>query len=162
MTSPNTESTPAPHEPSAVTAEQFQQIVARGMGEAFSSFQMSVDAIHRGFVRLRLAADARHLRPGDTVAGPVLFTLADTALFALVMSIEGPVPLAVTSDLSIRFLRRPPPGDLIGEARLLRRGRRLVVGEVALLSVIAGGDGEGDEESLVAHATGSYAVPSTR
>lgn len=141
--------------PSAVTPAQFEEIVERGMGEAFSAFRIHVESMHAGFVRMRLEADEKHLRPGGTIAGPVMFTLADTALYALTMTTEGPVPLAVTSDLSIRFLRRPRPGDLVAEARLLRRGRRLIVGEVSMLGV----DGDGGDV-LVAHATGSYAVPS--
>ena len=52
---------------------------------------------------------------------------------------------------SINFLRKPAPLDLIGKARLIKLGKRLAVGEVALYS-----DGESE---MVAHATGTYSIP---
>jgi acyl-coenzyme A thioesterase PaaI-like protein len=61
------------------------------------------------------------------------------------------VPLAVTTHLSINFLRRPTAADLIAEAKLMKLGKRLAVGEVAIRSV--------GEEELVAHATSTYSVP---
>ncbi len=80
-----------------------------------------------------------------------MFTLADTALYAGVMSVAGRVPQAVTTDLAIRFLERPGKRDLLAEARMLKPRGRLAVGEVTLWS-----DGQDDP---VAHATGTYAVP---
>lgn len=104
-----------------------------------------------GFVRLRLHFHLEQLRPGGTIAGPVMFTLADTALYAGVMSVVGLVPQAVTTDLAIRFLERPGKRDLLAEVRMLKPRGRLAVGEVTLWS-------EG-QENPVAHATGTYAVP---
>jgi uncharacterized protein (TIGR00369 family) len=101
--------------------------------------------------RLRLRFDARHLRPGGTISGPSMFALADLALYVAILSRIGPVGLAVTTNLNINFLRKPAPRDLIGEARLLKLGKRLAVGEVAMSTV-----GESD---LVAHATGTYSIP---
>lgn len=77
--------------------------------------------------------------------------LADIALYVAVLAGVGPVALAVTTSLSFNFLRRPGPGALVAEARLLKLGRRLAVGEVGLRSA-GGGD-------LVCHATGTYAIP---
>ncbi|HNR76231.1 MAG TPA: PaaI family thioesterase [Parvularculaceae bacterium] len=102
--------------------------------------------------RLRLAFHGRHLRAGGTVNGPTMFMLADTALFVAVLASVGPKPLAVTTNMSINFFRKPAPKDLIAKCRLLKLGKRLAVGEVFLYS-------DGDEEEAVAHATGTYSIP---
>lgn len=103
-------------------------------------------------VRLRMKTGERSLRPGGTVSGPTMFMLADTALYAAVLASVGPKALAVTTNVSINFLRKPPPRDLIAECRLLKLGRRLAVGDVTIFS-------EGEDEP-VAQATGAYAIPS--
>jgi acyl-coenzyme A thioesterase PaaI-like protein len=61
------------------------------------------------------------------------------------------VPLAVTINLNINFLRKPGRCDLTAEARLLKVGKRLAIGEVTLRC-----DGE---EAPVAHATSTYSIP---
>ncbi|TFZ05784.1 PaaI family thioesterase [Ramlibacter henchirensis] len=92
------------------------------------------------------------LRPGGTVSGPVMMATADVALYVAILGEIGLVPLAVTTSLSFNFMRRPP-GDrnVIGDCRLMKLGKTLVVGEVWLYS-------EGIEEP-VAHAVGTYALP---
>ena len=80
-----------------------------------------------------------------------MFALADVALYVAILANIGPVALAVTTNLNINFLRKPAPADLIGEARLMKLGKRLAVGEVSITSA---GDGE-----LVAHAVGTYSIP---
>jgi acyl-coenzyme A thioesterase PaaI-like protein len=104
------------------------------------------------------AATVRHeigigeLRPGGTVAGPVLMTVADVALYVAILGEIGIVPLTVTTSLSFNFLRKPPADRaIVGQCRLLKLGRTLAVGEVALHS-------EGIDEP-VAHAVGTYAIP---
>ena len=104
--------------------------------------------------RIRFASQKRHLRPGGSISGPAMFALADVALYVAILAEIGPVPMAVTTNLTINFLRRPEPGDLIGECRLLKLGRRLATGEVSIFR-----PGAGD---VVAHATGSYALPEAR
>jgi uncharacterized protein (TIGR00369 family) len=91
------------------------------------------------------------LRPGGTISGPAMFALADVAMYAAVLAMIGPRPLAVTTNLNINFLRRPKPGDMLADATILKIGRRLAVGEVSLRS-----DGE---DELVAHATSTYSLP---
>ncbi len=102
--------------------------------------------------RLRMAYHERHVRPGGTLSGPSIMTLADLALYVAILAHIGPVALAVTTNLSFNFLRKPGPRDLIAECRLLKLGKRLAVGEVALRS-----DGEPE---IVCHATGTYSIPS--
>ncbi len=112
---------------------------------------LKVEDVAQGFARLRLGYDANSLRPGGTISGPAMFTLADVAMYVAVLASIGPVALAVTTNLNINFLRRPPPGDLIGEARLLKLGQRLAVGEIHLRA-----PGAADS---AAHAVSTYALP---
>src|SRR6516162_1742477 len=92
------------------------------------------------------------LRPGGTVAGPVLVTVADVALYVAILGEIGIVPLAVTTSLTINFLRKPvATRSIIGVCKLLKLGKSLAVGEVSLYS-------ESDAEP-VAHAVGTYSIP---
>ena len=128
---------------SAYLAAEFPQI---GIGRDFS-----VEAVGPLSARMRLHFRPDHLRPGGTISGPTIFALADVALYVAILAQLGKVKLAVTTNLNINFLRKPEPRDLFGEARLLKLGKRLAVGEVSIFSV--------GEEELVAHATGTYSIP---
>jgi len=117
---------------------------------------MAVEEIGEGWCSVRLPYRDQFLRPGGTVAGPLLMGLADFAMYIAVMSVIGRVELAVTTNLTCNFLRRPRPVDVIGHARLLKVGRRLAYGEVSLFS-------EGDEAAgPVAHVTATYSIPPER
>ena len=137
---------------SRITEEAFRQVLREGMPGAMS---FEVTTLERGHVVLRRRTSAEDLRPGETVAGPVLFALADLAVYAAVMTSLGPMPLAVTTDATIHFLRRPRAGVLVARARLLKEGRRLVVGEVTV-------ENEGETDGPVAHAVMTYSVPPDR
>ena len=100
---------------------------------------------------VRLIHHPRHLRPGGTISGPTMFAVCDAALFVAILGEMGPVAHAVTTSAAINFLRKPAPADLIAETRLIKLGKRLAVGEVALYS-------EGESE-MVAHLTGTYSIP---
>ncbi|WP_292255714.1 PaaI family thioesterase [Marinospirillum sp.] len=101
---------------------------------------------------LRQPINDSHLRPGGTVSGPTLMTLADVALYVAILSKIGPVALAVTTDFTIHFLNKPRSDRAImAKASLLKLGKRLVIGEVNLYS-------EGEAES-VAHVVATYSVP---
>ena len=113
-----------------------------------------VEKVDERFARVRLLYHDRHLRPGGTISGPSLMTLADTAMYMAVLAMIGPVALAVTTNLNINFLRKPAQADVIAEARLLKLGKRLAVGEVTMYS-------DGDAEP-VAHATVTYSIPDNR
>ena len=112
---------------------------------------MQVESVLPGSVIIRVPYRDEFIRPGGTISGPVLMAVADFALYGVVLSLIGRMDLAVTTNLSINFLRRPPPGDVIARARILKMGKRLAVGEVLLHG--------GDEEDLVAHVTGTYSIP---
>ena len=111
------------------------------------------DVWHRGS-RVRKHFTSRSLRPGGTIAGPIMMALADFAPYAAILATVGWVPLAVTTNLSINFLKKPAARDLIAEARLIKVGKRLVVAETGIWS-------EG-EEDLVAHSTCTYSIPVER
>ena len=95
------------------------------------------------------------LRPGGTVSGPLLMAVADVALYVAILGTIGIVPLAVTTNLNINFLRKPSPRNpIVGVCKLLKVGRILVIGEVALYS--------DRDEDMVAHAVGTYSIPPQR
>jgi uncharacterized protein (TIGR00369 family) len=111
----------------------------------------SVEAVDYGTCRMRMDYHERNVRPGGTLSGPSMFTLADLAFYAAVLGAIGPVGLAVTTNLNINFLRKPAQRAMFAECRMLKIGKRLAVGEVTLFS-----DGE---DEPVAHATGTYSIP---
>jgi uncharacterized protein (TIGR00369 family) len=113
-----------------------------------------VEAVGPLTARVRMDYHERHIRPGGTLSGPSMMALADLALYATILAQIGPVALAVTTNLSFNFLRKPAPRGLVAECRLLKLGRRLAVGEVGIRS-----EGEMD---LVCHATGTYSIPDPR
>lgn len=102
-------------------------------------------------VRVRLPFAESQLRPGGTVSGPTLMGLADTAMYAAVLSRIGPVALAVTTSLTMNFMRKPAPAATLAACRLMKLGRRLAVGDVAIES-------EGTP-GIVAHAVVTYSIP---
>ncbi|MCP3972294.1 MAG: PaaI family thioesterase [Rhodobacteraceae bacterium] len=104
-------------------------------------------------IKVRMHVSDRNLRPGGTVSGPSMFALADVSIYLAVLSMVGPEALAVTTNCSIDFMRKPEAGaDLISEARILKLGRALAVGDVLIFS-------EG-EEKPVARAGLTYSIPS--
>jgi len=131
-----------------------QEIVAF-MQAAFPRSRFSiVEAGHKA-ATIRHAVTPDDLRPGDTVSGPTMMALADTALYVAIHATLGITPHAVTSSLNINFLRRPSATQaLVAVCKLLRVGRSLVVGEVSICS-------DGDAEP-VAHVVGTYAIPPNR
>ena len=110
-----------------------------------------VEAVGPLTARMRMDYHERHIRPGGTLSGPAMMTLADLALYVAILSQIGPVALAVTTNLSFNFLRKPAQKALIAECRLLKFGKRLAVGEVLMKS-------EG-EDNILCHATGTYSIP---
>lgn len=116
---------------------------------SFASF--SVTDIGPGLAIVRLPYRDWMVRPGGTVAGPVLMLAADTAMYAVVLAHIGAQLMAVTANININFLSRPKPVAVIAEGRILKLGRRLAVVEVLMTS-------EGDG-TLIAQASGSYALP---
>lgn len=114
---------------------------------------MATDVFPGGCI-VRLNATDRHLRPGNTVSGPSLFTLADIGGYVCVLTHAGPEALSVTTNLNINFMRKAEAGPIDGHCRILKLGKSLMVFEI---DMVAGPDG-----LTVAHATGTYSIPPKR
>lgn len=133
------------------TAADIEAFIMRSFPTGTDEPVIRIEEVEPERARLRMVARPSHLRPGSTVSGPIQMTLADTAAWTLILHNLGfRYAPSVTSSLNISFLARPAPADLIGEALLLKLGKRLSVSEVRLFS-------EGKREP-VAHATVTYAV----
>ena len=126
----------------AFLVQEFPQVAA----------DFAVEELRDDSLVMRLKVAERHLRPGGTVSGPTMFALADVAIYLAILSRIGPVALAVTTNCSIDFMRKPEAGrDLLAEVRLLKLGRVLAVGDVLIRS-------EGSPDP-VARAGLTYAIP---
>ena len=126
--------------------------IQRFLQQEFPENPMVVESCENRRAILRLDVDHTHLRPGGTISGPTMMLLADTAMYAAILTTMGGVVLAVTTNLNINFLRKPEAHrDLVGESWLMKMGKRLIVGEVIIYS-------QGDPEP-VAHATCTYSIP---
>jgi uncharacterized protein (TIGR00369 family) len=120
--------------------------------QAFSDGDIVIEQADGVTCRLRQRYSDAMLRPGGTVSGPTLMALADFAMYVVLLSAIGPVALAVTTNLSINFLRKGLPGhDITAAARLRKLGKRLAVGEVNLFS--------GAAADLIAHVISTYSIP---
>lgn len=114
--------------------------------------EYNVDHVGPGEVTMRLLTSDKHLRPGGTISGPTMFSLADVAAYIVTLAHIGPEALAVTTNCSIDFMRKPEANvPLISKARLLKLGKQLSVSHVLLFS-------EG-RDAPIAQATLTYAIP---
>ncbi|MFA5938274.1 MAG: PaaI family thioesterase [Sinimarinibacterium sp.] len=130
------------------------QALIRGGLRVADKGGLIVEEVRQGYARIRLPYRDSMLRPGNVVSGPALFTAADSAMYALVLSHVGPALMAVTANMNLTFLNKALPGDVIGAAHLLKLGRRLVVMNVDLST-------SAEPARIVAHVTGSYALPAS-
>lgn len=136
----------------ALSADEIEKLLAVEFPQAFfPGSGLSLEQVEFGACRVRQAYLPQHLRPGGTISGPTMMALADFAMYVAVFSAAGRVPLAVTTNLNINFLRKPAQADLTADARLLKHGKRLVVGEVTIRSA--------GEDEPVAHVTSTYSIP---
>jgi len=136
---------------SKITVEQFNELATERLPFA-QLMGFEIEHLDVSEVRMRARYNETFLRPGGTVAGPVMMGLADAAMYALVLAHVGPVELAVTTSLNINFLRKPAPGDILATARPLKIGKRLAIGDVALFSAV-------ETDLMVAHSTATYSIP---
>jgi acyl-coenzyme A thioesterase PaaI-like protein len=133
------------------TKEEIVEFLAR----EFPQSKCVVEEVGRRTAKVAHPVGTDQLRPGETVSGPLLMTVADVALYVAILGTIGIVPLAVTTSLTINFLRKPSPHrPIVGVCQLIKVGRSLIVGEVALYS--------GRDEDMVAKAVGTYSIPPKR
>jgi len=125
-------------------AEVYPQIM-----EQYPTYE--IISVGPGTVELQIDTDERHIRAGGTVSGPTLFALADMGGYACVLSHVGRQALAVTTNLNINFMRKADPGLLNGNCRILKLGKRLMVFDISIF--------QGEADNIIAHATGTYAIP---
>lgn len=139
--------------PVQMTTDDLHAFLAEHFPQVGSDF--TVEAVAENSIRVRLHVSERNLRPGGTVSGPSIFALADVSIYLALLAMIGPQALAVTTNCSIDFMRKPAAStDLIAEARLLKLGRVLAVGDVLIHS-------EGGTDP-VARATLTYSIPPAR
>ena len=117
--------------------------------------EFTIEHVEEMAIRVRLNVGEQHLRPGGTVSGPSMFALADVSIYLATLAMIGPKALSVTTNIAMDFMRKPAAAtDLICEARLLKLGRSLAVGDCLLYS-------DGGSEP-VARASMTYAIPPAR
>ena len=133
-----------------ITAAAFRALAFDGVPYA-GQLGCRIERFEAGLVTVRMPWQELLRRPGGTICGPALMALADVTLYGVVLSMVGEVALAVTTDMTIHFLSRPAPRDVLASGRLLKLGRRLAVGEVIMHS-----DGEAP---AICHVVGTYAIP---
>ena len=138
--------------PVMMTVEELERFFLAEFPQVFHAESgLAIEAVWERGCRVRQAFRQRSVRPGGTISGPTMMALADFAMYVAVLAAIGPVPLAVTINLNINFLRKAAPRDLLAEARLLKLGKRLATGEVTICS-------QGETEP-VAHVTSTYSIP---
>jgi uncharacterized protein (TIGR00369 family) len=143
--SPSSAGRLSPAEVTALIEEHFPQ-VQEGNG------RLTIEFLAARTARVRMDRDARSMRPGGTVSGPAMFKLADFSVYVAILGELGTGALqAVTTSMTMNFLSRPEPADLIAEVSLIKVGRRLAVAEVEIFA-----DGRPD---MVAHAVATYSLP---
>jgi acyl-coenzyme A thioesterase PaaI-like protein len=126
------------------------QELAAFLAAEFPQTKVMVESVGGGGARVRHAIGFDELRPGGTVSGPVLMGVADVGLYVAICGAVGLTTEVATTNLTTNFLRMPSgERDIIGDCRLLKVGRTLIIGEVSLFS-------EGDDRP-VAHVVGTYA-----
>lgn len=134
-----------------ITLEEFESIVSERLPFA-RLMGLRLEEVNYDYTLMRACYSEEFLRPGGTIAGPVMMGLADAAMYAMVLARVGPVELAVTTSLNINFLRKPAPGDMLARATILKFGKRLVIGEIEMYSASS-------VDEVVAHATATYSIP---
>ena len=133
-----------------LTAKQVEALFRGGLPAAAEQ-GVVVESVGENRARVRYRFTESMIRPGGTVSGPTLMSLADAAMYAAILANLDGQEMAVTQNLNINFLSKPGQADLIGDAEILRLGRRSAMLEVRLYS-----DGN---DVMVAHVTGTYAIP---
>ena len=135
----------------AISLQELEHRLSAEFPGTFGPTGLTIRRIWHGGCEMQQAFHQASLRPGGTLSGVTMMQLADVAMYVAVLASIGWVPLAVTTSLNINFLRKPAPQPLVAECRLIKLGKRLAVGEIAIRS-------EGETE-LAAHATSTYSIP---
>lgn len=140
--------------PDPVMSEaELEEFLAKAFPFADQSLMAKATKLETGYLKLKQPFHETQLRPGGTISGPTMMSLADKAMYLLVVAHIGPEPMAVTSSLVMNFLNRADPVDLIAESRLLKLGRSLAVGDVQIRAT--------GSDKIAAQATVTYSLART-
>ena len=113
--------------------------------------QITIEELAPNLAQLRMTVNERSLRPDHTISNAALFELAEAGLLAVLLAELGETaPRLAATTLTISFLGRARALDVLCEARLLKRGRRLAVGEIELRSA--------GDPALIGHVTATCAA----
>ena len=132
-----------------MTKEELNDFLEKEFPQVNKNFEI-LKVSNKNFSML-MHISSEHLRPGATVSGPTMFLLADVTFYLATLSVIGPKSLTVTTNCSINFLKKPNEKNLISEARILKLGKTLSVGDVLIYSE--------DIDEPVAHASLTYSIP---
>lgn len=132
---------------SVVTAAEINTFLR----ETFGATGDPVEEVGDGWAITRMTAGGMHLRPGNIISGPSVFAVIDGALGYACWTKIGLEPMALTSELSIRYLRPARGTELRARAEIHHVGSRSIVG-----TVVAWTD---DPARPVAVAQGTYIRP---
>ena len=132
-----------------MTKEELEIFMEKEFPQVAKNFRiLSLDS---NSISMHMNISNEHLRPGDTISGPTMFLLADISFYLVTLSIIGPKSLTVTTNCSMNFLRKPDKNNLTSNARILKIGKTLSVGDVLIYSL--------DKTQPVAHASLTYSIP---
>ena len=135
-----------------MNVEELDRFLAREFPQVFNADSgLVIEQVRPGGCRVRQRYQERFLRPGGTISGPTMMALADFAFYVALLAAIGPAALAVTTNLSINFLRKPGQGDLLAEVGILKLGKRLAVMQAEIFAET------GPEP--VAHVVATYSIP---
>lgn len=142
-------------QPPVMTAEELTHALSAEFPHLFARDAREgtyvIELVRHGGACVRRRYQSTSLRPGGTLSGATMMELADVGMYVAVLASIGWVPLAVTTNLNINFLRKPAQRDLLADVHLIKLGKRLAVGEIGIRS-----DGA---DAVVAHATATYSIP---
>ena len=132
------------------TKQEIIQFLAQAFPPSLANCE--IEAVSEKGASLLWRVSENDLRPGNTISGPTMMTLADFAMYVAILGEIGIVGLAVTTSMNINFLRKPSGSqNLRGVCKLMKVGKALIVAEVWIYSV--------DLDDPVAHVTGTYSIP---
>lgn len=134
----------------AVTLEEINAFITAEMPFC-AEMNITCDHLETDVAVTRFGYEDRWTRPGKIVNGGTLMTLADVAVYVAILTRTGIVPLTVTNELKMNFLRPAVGRDVLARATLLKIGRRIAYASVDVTE-------DHNAGRLVAHATVSYVL----
>lgn len=126
---------------------------------AFTRFiGLTVEELRTGYCRTRLPARAELLNQGGTIHGGVFAVVADHTAGTAASTTVGESERVVTAEYKLNILRPGACAALVTEGRVVKTGRRLVVGEAEVFGERGGGTGGSGERVLLAKSLFTFAV----